>query len=110
MLSDHRFEGLARLAFDEASLRKGRYYPTVVADHDREGRVVWAQAGKSTASLISNLDELGLERVTKLGAISFDMDIAFQNAVNEQAAHVRQCIDAIRIIALANEAINQARH
>jgi transposase len=81
----------------------------VVADHDREGRIVWAQAGKSAATLGAFFDELGPTRVAKLEAISLDMGIAFENAVNEKAPHVRQCVDPFHLIWLANEAINQAR-
>jgi transposase len=109
VLNDDRFEGLARLGVDEVSYRKGHRYLTVVADHDREGRVVWAQAGKSAATLAGFFDELGPERVAKLEAISLDMGIAFQNAVNEKAPHVRQCVDPFHLIWLANDAINQAR-
>lgn len=81
----------------------------MVADHDRQGRVVWAGAGKSAATLNAFFDELGPERVAKLEAISLDMGIAFENAVNEKAPHVRQCVDPFHLVALANEAINQAR-
>ena len=55
VLSDDRFEGLARLGVDEVSYRKGHRYLTVVADHDREGRVVWAKAGKNGATLAASL-------------------------------------------------------
>jgi len=109
VLNDSRFEGLVRLGVDEVSYRKGHRYLTVVADHDREGRVVWAQAGKSAATLMAFFDELGPERVGKLEAISLDMGVAFENATNEKAPHVRQCVDPFHLIWLANEAINQAR-
>jgi len=109
VLSERRFEGLARLGVDEVSYRKGHRYLTVVADHDREGRVVWAKAGKDAATLSAFFDELGRERVAKLEAISLDMGVAFANAVNERAPHVRQCVDPFHLVALANEAINQAR-
>ena len=109
VLNDDRFEGLARLGVDEVSYRKGHRYLTVVADHDRQGRVVWATPGKSAATLTAFFDELGPERVSKLEAISLDMSHAFEKAVNENAPHVRQCVDPFHLIWLANEAINQAR-
>ena len=59
VLDDSRFEGLIRLGVDEVSYRKGHRYLTVVADHDREGRVVWAKAGKNAATLCAFFDELG---------------------------------------------------
>ncbi len=95
VLDERRFEGLTRLGVDEVSYRKGR--------------IVWAKAGKDAATLSAFFDELGQERVAKLEAISLDMGIAFQNAVNEKAPHVRQCVDPFHLVTLANEAINQAR-
>jgi transposase len=108
VLEDSRFEGLRRVGVDEVSYRKGHRYLTVVADHDRQGRVVWAQPGKSAATLTAFFDELGPKRVAKLEAISLDMSHAFEKAVNEKAPHVRQCVDPFHLIWLANEAINQA--
>jgi transposase len=37
---------------DEVSYRKGHRYLTVVADHDRDGAVVWAGEGKSGVTLV----------------------------------------------------------
>jgi transposase len=49
-----RFHGLFRIGVDEVSYRKGHRYLTVVADHDRQGAVVWTGEGRerppSTAS------------------------------------------------------------
>ena len=109
VLTDERFEGLARLGVDEVSYRKGHRYLTVVADHDQQGRVVWAHEGKNAETLMSFFDELGPERVAKLEAISLDMGRAFEKATTEKAPHVRQCVDPFHLVALANEAINQAR-
>jgi transposase len=50
-LDDARLEGLYRIGMDEVSYRNGHRYLTVVADHDRDGAVVWAGEGKSGASL-----------------------------------------------------------
>ncbi len=83
VLDDSRFEGLTRIGVDEVSYRKGHRYLIVVADHDREGRVVWAKAGKNAATLTAFFDELGTERVAILEAISLDMSHAFEKAVNE---------------------------
>lgn len=109
VLDESRFEGLARLGVDEVSFRKGHRYLTVVADHDQQGRVVWAHEGKSAAILCAFYDELGPARVAKLQAISLDMGSAFERATSEKAPHVRQCVDPFHLIMLANEAINQAR-
>jgi transposase len=109
VLDESRYEGLTRLGVDEVSYRKGHRYLTVVADHDRQGRVVWAHEGKDAATLGAFYDELGPQRVAKLEAISLDIGAAFERATTERAPHVRQCVDPFHLIALANDAINQAR-
>jgi transposase len=109
VLDEGRFEGLRRIGVDEVSFRKGHRYLTVVADHDHEGRIVWAHEGKSAATLCAFYDELGPTRVAKLQAISLDMGAAFERATTTKAPHVRQCVDPFHLITLANEAINQAR-
>jgi transposase len=44
---DHsRLEEVYRIGVDEVSYRKGHRYLTVVADHDRDGAVIWAGEGK----------------------------------------------------------------
>ncbi|MGH3733189.1 MAG: transposase [Acidimicrobiales bacterium] len=104
-----RFEGLKRIGVDEVAYRKGHRYVTVVADHDQRGRAIWAGEGKSAATLKAFYDELGVERVAKLEAISLDMGGAFKKATDERAPHVRQCVDPFHLVKLANEAIDQAR-
>jgi len=71
-IDDARLEGLYRIGVDEVSYRKGHRYLTVVADHDREGAVVWAAEGRDAATLTSFFDELGPERTARLEAISAD--------------------------------------
>jgi len=64
---DHaRLDDLYRIGVDEVSYRKGHRYLTVVADHDREGQVVWAAEGRDAATLSSFFDELGEERIARL--------------------------------------------
>jgi transposase len=105
VLDESRFEGLARLGVDEVSFRKGHRYLTVVADHDHEGRIVWAHEGKSAATLCAFYDELGPTRVAKLQAISLDMGAAFERATSEKAPHVRQCVDPFHLITVRHEAL-----
>ena len=108
-LDESRFVGLTRIGVDEVSYRKGHRYLTVVADHDQQGRAVWAHEGKDAATLAAFFDELGPERVAKLEAISLDMGPAFAKATNEKAPHVRQCVDPFHLVKMANEAIDKAR-
>lgn len=45
-LDDTRLDEVYRIGVDEVSYRKGHRYLTVVADHDRDGAVIWAGEGK----------------------------------------------------------------
>jgi transposase len=72
-LGDARLEGLYRIGIDEVSYRKGHRYLTVVADHDREGAVVWAGEAMSSATLERFFDTLGPQRTAQLVAASMDL-------------------------------------
>ena len=108
-LDDARLEEVYRIGVDEVSYRKGHRYLTVVADHDRDGAVIWAGEGKSSAVLEQFYDELGDARTAQLQAVSLDMGAAFKKATDARAPHARQCADPFHVVALANEAINAAR-
>jgi len=49
-----QLDGLRRIGIDEIAHRKGHRYLSVVVDHDT-GRLVWAAAGRDTATLHRNL-------------------------------------------------------
>jgi transposase len=108
-VDDARLEGVYRIGVDEVSYRKGHRFLTVVADHDRDGAVIWASEGKSAATLERFYDELGEARSAQLLAVSMDLGAAFKKATDTQAPQARQCADPFHVIALANEAINKAR-
>jgi transposase len=108
-IGDARLDNLYRIGVDEVSYRKGHRYLTVVADHDHDGRVVWAAAGHNAQTLKTFYDELGEERTAQLEAISLDMGHAYKKATDERAPHVRQCVDPFHVIKLANDAIDKAR-
>jgi transposase len=65
-IDDTRLENLYRIGVDEVSYRKGHRFLTVVADHDREGAVVWVGEGRDHGVLEAFYDELGDERVARL--------------------------------------------
>jgi transposase len=108
-IDDSRLDGLARIGVDEVSYRRGHRYLTVVADHDREGAVVWAGEGKAKATLEAFYDELGETRLAALQAVSLDLGRAYAAATDERAPHVAQCADPFHVIKLANEAIDKTR-
>ena len=88
---------------------KGHRYLTVVADHDRDGAVVWAAEGKSAKTLQAFYDELGAERCGLLEAVSLDMGGAYKKATDGRAGQARQCVDPFHLVKLANEAVDKTR-
>jgi transposase len=65
-LDDARLDEVYRIGVDEVSYRKGHRYLTVVADHDRDGAVIWVGQGKSGATLEQFFDILGPGRVQRI--------------------------------------------
>jgi transposase len=113
VVADHldaaRLDGLFRIGVDEVSYRKGHRYLTVVADHDRDGAVVWAGEGHDAKTLEAFYDELGEVRCAQLEAVSLNMGAAYKTATDARAGNTRQCVDPFHVIKLANEAIDKAR-
>jgi transposase len=104
-----RLANLVRIGVDEVSWRKGHRYLTVVADHDRNGVVVWAGEGKNHQVLEEFYDLLGEKGCAQLEAVSLDMGAAYKLATDNKAPQARQCVDPFHLIKLANEAIDKAR-
>jgi transposase len=92
-LDDARLEDLYRIGIDEVSYRKGHRYLTVVADHDRDGAVVWAGEGMSSATLERFFDTLGPDRTAQLQAASMDLHGAYAKVTRARAPQARVCAD-----------------
>lgn len=108
-IDDSRLNELYRIGVDEVFYRKSHRYLTVVADHDRNGAVVWVAEGKKSETLKDFYDLLGDERKAQLEAVSLDLGGAYAKATSEEVSHVTQCVDPFHVVKLANEAINKAR-
>ena len=108
-LDPSRLEDLYRIGVDEVSYRKGHRYLTVVADHDREGAVVWAAEGKDSGALERFYDELGPERTARLAAVSVDLHGGYAKATRRRAPQARICADPFHVIRLANIAVDHVR-
>ena len=74
-IDDARLESLYRIGVDEIAYRSRHRYITVVADHDRDGAVVWAKEGKDAKTLEAFYEELGEQRCQALEAVSLDMGV-----------------------------------
>jgi transposase len=108
-LDTRRLENLYRIGVDEVSWRNGHRYLTVVADHDRDGAVVWAGEGRDHTVLEEFYDTLGKDACAALQAVSLDMGGAYKLATDTKAGQARQCVDPFHVVKLANEAIDNAR-
>jgi transposase len=113
VVADHvdgrRLENIYRIGVDEISWRQGHRFLTVVADHDRDGAVLWAGEGRNAQTLEAFYDELGEQGCAELEAVSLDMGGAYEKATNARVPHARQCVDPFHVVKLANEAVNRAR-
>jgi transposase len=107
-VDDARLDDVYRIGVDEVSYRKGHRYLTVVADHDRDGAVIWAGEGKSGATLEQFFDELGPERSKQIQAASADLHGGYAKVITERTT-ARICADAFHVIKLANLALDEVR-
>jgi transposase len=108
-IDDARLDGLYQVGVDEVSYRKGHRYLTVVADHDRDGAVIWAGEGKSGATLARFFDQLGAERAAQLRAVSVDLHGAYARVAGACAPQARVCADPFHVVKLANHALDEVR-
>jgi transposase len=108
-LDDTRLDELYWIGVDEVSYRKGHRYLTVVADHDRDGAVVWVGEGKSGATLQRFFADLGPTRAAQLQAASMDLHGAYAKVTGAYAPQARVCADPFHVVKLANHALDQVR-
>ena len=107
-LHDTRLDEVYRIGVDEVSYRKGHRYLTVVADHDREGAVIWAGEGKSGATLEQFFNELGPQRSQQIQAASADLHGGYARVIAARS-NARLCADPFHVIKLANFALDEVR-
>ena len=107
-IDDDRLNDVYRIGVDEVSYRKGHRYLTVVADHDRDGAVIWAGEGKSGATLERFFDELGPQRSKQITAASADLHGAYARVITDRTS-AQVCADPFHVIKLANLAVDEVR-
>lgn len=108
-LDHRRLNDVFRIGVDEISYRTHHRYLTVIADHDRDGAVIWAGEGRNAAAMDAFYETLGPDRCTQLQAVSMDFGRAYQVATDRHAPQAAQCVDPFHVIALANRAIDRTR-
>ena len=100
--------GLARLGFDEISIRRGQRYLTVVVDHDT-GRLVWAAPGRDRQTVETFLDLLGRQRCERIELVSCDMADWITRPITERCPNAEICLDAFHVVKLATDALDEIR-
>ena len=108
-IDDARLDHVYRIGVDEVSYRKGHRYLTVVADHDRDGAVIWAGEGKSGATLERFFDQLGPTRSAHIQAASADLHGGYARVITKRAPQARICADPFHVIKIANLAVDEVR-
>jgi transposase len=108
-LDDARLDAVYRIGVDEVSYRKGHRYLTVVADHDRDGAVIWAGEGKSGATLERFFEQLGSARSTQIQAAWADLHGGYARVIARRAPQARLCADPFHVIKIANLAVDEVR-
>jgi transposase len=103
-----RLDGLRRIGIDEISHRKGHQYITVVIDHD-SNRLVWAAAGRESATLEAFFDELGEQRSSQLKFVSADGAPYIETVVRQRCPQAVLCLDAFHVVVWASEALDDVR-
>ena len=108
-IDDTRLDEVYRIGVDEVSYRKGHRYLTVVADHDRDGAVIWVGEGKSGATFEQFFNQLGPARSKQIQAASADLHGAYARVLANRAPQARVCADPFHVIKLANLAVDEVR-
>lgn len=108
-VDDARLDDVYRIGVDEVSYRKGHRYLTVVADHDRDGAVLWVGEGKSGATFQHFFDQLGPQRAAQLDAVSMDLTGAWPKVCAQNAPQAQVCADPFHVVKLANNAVDEVR-
>ena len=103
-----RLDGLARIGIDEISHRRGHRYLTCVVDHD-SGRLVWAAAGRDTATLLRFFDALGPQRCAQLTHVSADGAEWIHAAVHQRAPQAVLALDPFHVVSWATDALDEVR-
>ena len=102
------FARLRRIGVDEISYKRHHRYLTVVVDHDT-GRLVWAAAGRDTATLHGFFDLLGPERCARITHVSADAADWVAQVVRARCPQAVRCADPFHVVRWAVDAMDQVR-
>ena len=103
-----RFADLRRIGIDEISYKRGHKYLMVVVDHDTR-RLVWAAAGRNSATVTEFFDLLGPERCAQITHVSADGADFIDAIVAQRCPGAVRAADPFHIVKWASEALDEVR-
>ena len=99
---------LRAISVDELSYRKGHHYLTLVTDLER-GRIIWSKEGRSAATLIAFLREIGYQGRSAIQHVAIDMSAAYRTAIERRLRHATIVFDRFHVQQLASKAVDEVR-
>jgi len=103
-----RLEGLRRIGIDEISYKKGHKYLMVVVDHDTR-RLVWAAAGRNSATVGEFFDLLGPQRCAAITHVSADGADFIDTIIARKCPNAVRVADPFHIVKWATDALDEVR-
>lgn len=103
-----RLDGLRRIGIDETGHGRGRRHVTVVVDHVT-GRLVWAGEGAGREVLRAFLRQLTREQRRGVEVVTADGARWIRSEAARRPPNARWVMDPSRVVAWANEALEEAR-
>lgn len=103
-----RLEGLRRIGIDEISYKKGHKYLMVVVDHDSR-RLVWAAAGRNSATVNEFFDLLGEERCALITHVSADGADFIDTIIAARCPNAVRVADPFHVVKWATDALDEVR-
>lgn len=76
------------LGIDEIKLHDGYRYATLIMNMET-GCILWLHAGKKKKVVYDFIDHVGLEWMSKVEAVSSDMNTDFEEAFKEKCSHLK---------------------
>ncbi len=97
------------LGIDEFLLHEGHQYATVIIDMDT-GVILWIAKGRKKEVVYGFIEHVGLEWMSKVEAVSCDMNSDFIEAFQEKCPHVKAVYDRFHIVKNFNDKVaNEVR-
>ena len=103
-----RLDGVRRIGIDEISYKKGHKYLMFVLDHDTR-RLVWAAAGRNSATVGVFFDLLGEDRCALITHVSADGADFIDRIIAQKCPNAVRVADPFHIVKWATDALDEVR-